>query len=92
MNDDHLKEYRRKLEKAINEALTESPAINSIIHEIQDTGYDVFLIVEATVGFNEQNEEGEESPKPKPGKSSKVKLELTSQDERFLRQLKISPE
>ncbi|HSR49230.1 MAG TPA: hypothetical protein VLV83_00295 [Acidobacteriota bacterium] len=93
MNDDHLKDYRQKLEKAINEALTESPKINSIIHEIQDTGYDVFLIVEATVGFNEQSEEDEDQPsKPSKRQSSKVKLELTSQDERFLRQLKISPE
>ena len=82
-----LKEYRSKLERAIHEALTESPAINSVICKIQESGYDVFLIVEATEGFDRP----EEDEKPER-EASTVRLKLTSQDQRFLRQLKISPE
>lgn len=83
--DDELKKHRSQLERAIHDALTESAAINSIIYRIQESGYDVFLIVEATVGFHQPEEgEAEESPK--------FRLELTTQDERFLRQLKISPD
>lgn len=84
--DDELKKYRGKLERAIHDALTESPAINSIICKIQETGYDVFLIIEATVGFHQPDEKAEAEDSPK------FRLELTSQDERFLRQLKISPD
>ena len=83
--DDELKKYRSQLERAIHDALTESAAINSIIYKIQETGYDVFLIIEATIGFH-QPEDGETEQSPK------FRLKLTSQDERFLRQLKISPE
>ncbi len=87
--EDDLKGYRKSLEKAIYEALTDSPQINSIILKIQESGYEVFLIVEATVGFNKPEDEKESSDEKDP---SKVRLQLTSQDERFLRQLKISPD
>jgi len=84
MLDEQLKEYRKKVEAAINRALTDSPEINAAIDKIRDGGYDVFLIVEATIGFNKK--EGAET------KVRNVKLDLTSQDEKFLRMLKISPE
>ncbi len=84
MLDEQLKEYRKKVEAAINRALTDSPEINAAIDKIRDGGYDVFLIVEATIGFNKK--EGAET------KIRNVKLDLTSQDEKFLRMLKISPE
>ena len=87
MSDEELKKYRKKLEVAINEALTESPQINDAIENIRETGYDVFLIIEATIGLNKK-EEGLASPKRLPP----VRLELTTQDEKFLRSLKINPE
>ncbi len=84
---DELREYRKRLEKAINEALAESSHINSIIQDVRRSGFDVFMIIEATVGFN-QLDAGSESEEIK----TSVQLDLTSQDERFLRQLKISPD
>ncbi|MFQ5928869.1 MAG: hypothetical protein ACE5MK_04165 [Acidobacteriota bacterium] len=86
MEDEELKEYRKKLETAINQALTESPQINAAIQDIRDVGYEVFLIIEATIGFN-RREESSSTPKQLPA----VHLELTTQDEKFLRSLKISP-
>lgn len=86
MLDEQLKEYRKKVEAAINRALTDSPEINAAIEKIRAGGYDVFLIVEATIGFNKKDDADTDA------KSSVVKLDLTSQDEKFLRMLKISPE
>ncbi len=87
MRDEQLKKYKKKLEAAINEALLESPQINAAIQGIRQTGYEVFLIIEATIGFN-QREGGESVSKKLPI----VRLELTTQDEKFLRSLKISPD
>jgi len=85
MLNEQLKGYRKKVEAAINRALTDSPEINAAIQKIRDEGYDVFLIVEATIGFNRKEEES-------GSKSDTMRLDLTSQDEKFLRMLKISPE
>ena len=87
MENEELKGHRKNLERAINQALTESPKINSVIHNIREVGYEVFLIIEATIGFNRQEPAGSTSTQ-----ASSVRLELTSQDEDFLRSLKISPE
>lgn len=86
MLNEQLKGYRKKVEAAINRALTDSPEINAAIQKIRDEGYDVFLIVEATIGFNRKDEEGAVP------KSDSIRLDLTTQDEKFLRMLKISPE
>lgn len=87
MTDDELREHRKQLEAAINEALTVSPQVSEIIHFIRQRGYDVFLIIEATVGFSRRLDDEEE-----PQALTATKLELTTQDEHFLRNLKISPE
>jgi hypothetical protein len=87
MPDDELKEHRKRLEAAINEALTDSSHVAEIIQYIRKDGYDVFLIIEATVGFS-RKKDGLTSH----SELSTTRLELTSQDERFLRSLKIRPE
>ena len=102
--DDRLKELMQDLGNAINESLSDSDRIAEAIGEIKRAGYDVFLVLEATIGFNkrEDGEEGEDidgsemsgefrvgQPEPKMrGKSGK--LSWTSQDQKFLRALKIS--
>lgn len=87
MSDDELKGHRKELEAAINEALTDSPQINEVIQKIREDGFDVFLIIEATIGFSHRKE-GLRETKRLPA----ARLELTTQDEKFLRSLKISPE
>lgn len=87
MLDDELKDHRKELEAAINEALTDSPQVGHIIRHIREKGYDVFLIIEATVGFSKRDDELE-TIRGLPA----AHLELTTQDERFLRSLKIRPE
>lgn len=87
MLDDELKEHRKELEAAINRALTESPQINAAIQDIREHGYEVFLIIEATIGFQRRDDQAPDK-KALPA----VRLELTTQDEKFLRSLKISPD
>ena len=97
--DDRLKELMQELGNAINESLSDSDRIAAAIGEIKRAGYDVFLVLEATIGFNkreesEDSEDGEEvlelEPKPEPGRRKVGKIKLTSQDQKFLRALKIS--
>ena len=89
----------QELGNAINESLSDSDRIAAAIGEIKRAGYDVFLVLEATIGFNkrEESEDGEEGEtielgaQPEPTRR-KVggKIKLTSQDQKFLRALKIA--
>jgi hypothetical protein len=91
----------QELGNAINDSLSESDRIAEAIGEIKRAGYDVFLVLEATIGFNrreegeeeeeeqEQIEMAEEQP-PKRGFEATGKIKFTSQDHRFLRALKIA--
>ncbi len=87
MEGQELKAHRKKLEAAINESLAESPQINAAIQAIREVGYDVFLIIEATIGFN-RREESSSTQNRLPA----IRLELTTHDEKFLKSLKIIPE
>lgn len=92
------------LGNAINESLSDSDRIAEAIGEIKRAGYDVFLVLEATIGFNKREEgEGDEetgtpevtteisTSQPEPKKRLRAgKLSWTSQDQKFLRALKIS--
>ena len=95
--EEPLKHLMQELGNAINDSLSESDRIAEAIGEIKRAGYDVFLVLEATIGFNRRDEsdegeeeqvEAEEEPKPKFEATGKIKF--TSQDHRFLRALKIA--
>ena len=92
----------QELGNAINESLSDSDRIAAAIGEIKRAGYDVFLVLEATIGFNKRDESGEESDEemeaaeseapPKRKFESTGKIKLTSQDHKFLKALKIAIE
>jgi hypothetical protein len=93
--DDRLKELMQELGNAINESLSDSDRIAGAIGEIKRAGYDVFLVLEATIGFNKRDdhEDSELADRtPEPIRESTGKIRLTSQDHKFLRALKISVE
>ncbi len=52
--DDRLKQLMKELGGAINESLSESDRIANAISNIKTAGYDVFLVLEATIGFNKR--------------------------------------
>lgn len=88
--DDKLKELMQELGNAINESLSDSDRIAEAIGEIKRSGYDVFLVLEATIGFNKRDETEEVSASMEVGYDAATKLKWTNQDHKFLRALKIS--
>ena len=91
--DDNLKHLMKELGAAINDALSDSEEISAAIQNVRKAGYDVFLVLEATIGFN-RRPKPDENPEEVAGseESAEMKLKVTSQDLRFLRSLKISVE
>ncbi|MEB2360036.1 MAG: hypothetical protein OZ929_01780 [Bryobacterales bacterium] len=47
----------QELGNAINESLSDSERIAAAIGQIKRSGYDVFLVLEATIGFNKRDED-----------------------------------
>lgn len=81
--NDHLKDLMQQLGNAINDSLGESESIEEAIGEIKKQGYDVFLVLEATIGLN-RNDGDEDS---EPFVASEVSY--TPQDHAFLKALNI---
>ena len=94
--DEPLKHLMQELGNAINDSLSESDRIAEAIGEIKRAGYDVFLVLEATIGFNrrddneEEEEQTEAAEEPKRPFEATGKIKLTTQDHKFLRALKIA--
>ncbi len=95
--DDRLKELMQELGNAINESLSDSERIAASIGEIKRSGYDVFLVLEATIGFNKRDENAEDDEEESTEPESEIqefesgtKIKWTSQDHKFLRELKIA--
>ncbi len=98
--EERLKDLMTELGNAINESLSDSDRIAAAICEIKRAGYNVFLVLEATIGFNRRDERDEEEDDPTTGQNkperpptkyeSTGKIRLTSQDQKFLRALKIA--
>ncbi len=95
--DERLKELMQELGNAINESLSDSDRIAGAIGDIKHAGYDVFLVLEATIGFNKRDKDESDSDETEKTEApihfeSAGKIRLTSQDQKFLRALKIAVE
>src|SRR5258708_6369877 len=93
--EERLKILMQELGNAINETLSDSDRIAEAIGEIKRAGYDVFLVLEATIGFNKRDEEGGEVSEDAETETPRTfeatgKIKLTTQDHKFLRALKIA--
>jgi len=86
--DDELKKLMKELGEAINHSVAESDQISDVMARIRAGGYDVFLVLEATIGFN-QRDGAREAPK-QTERTSSGELDITSQDLKFLRSLRIA--
>lgn len=94
--DDRLKHLMKELGDAINESLSESEPIGEVIAKIKQHGYDVFLVLEATIGFSKRDEE-EATPEPvvtnaRRSSESDAQFTVNAQDLKFLKSLRISVE
>ncbi|MDP9171297.1 MAG: hypothetical protein M3N54_11820 [Acidobacteriota bacterium] len=93
--EERLKSLMQDLGNAINESLSDSERIAEAIGEIKRAGYDVFLVLEATIGFNKR-EDGEEAENDEPELEepqeivTNGRVRFTTQDQRFLKALRIT--
>ena len=88
--DDNLKQLMKELGAAINDTLSNSDRISDAIAKIRSSGYDVFLVLEATIGFNRRHETAADESSETVGLDGEAELNITSQDVKFLKSLKIS--
>jgi len=86
--DDNMRELMKQLGAAINESLSSSELVSDAFENIREAGYDVFLILEATVGLQRREQEGELRDF---AVLPSGELMLTAQDAQFLKSLKIRP-
>jgi hypothetical protein len=88
-----LKQLMKDLGEAINVSLSESEQIAQVIARIKDEGFDVFLVLEATIGFNKHDEETS-APQlvSSRKKNAEPEFSINAHDVRFLKSLRISTE
>jgi len=79
--DEHLKKLMQNLGNAINESLSDSEAIAEAIGKIKAAGYDVFLVLEATIGFQESSEPKSEVKEERP--RHEIKFKVSEEDLEF---------
>lgn len=90
-----LKKLMKELGEAINGSLSESEQIAQVIAKIKEQGFDIFLVLEATIGFNRHDEEAAPaSPELVTMRKRNLDPDFTmnANDVRFLKSLRISVE
>lgn len=80
----------QELGEAINESLSDSDQIAEVIAKIKTGGYDVFLVLEATIGFNRRDDESEAHTSS--SHEHDPELKVSPQDVKFLKSLRITLE
>ena len=88
--DENFKRLIKELGEAINESLSDSERIAEVMSRIRSAGYDLFLVLEVTIGFNKRGEVNVvHRQKIKSDARPDPEFNLTTQDTQFLRALKI---
>ena len=88
--DDNFKRLVKELGDAINESLSDSEKIAEVMSRIRGAGYDLFLVLEVTIGFNKRGEINlVHRQKLNTDAKSDPNFRLSTQDTQFLRALKI---
>lgn len=86
-----LKNLIQQLGEAIHESVAESEQIAGVVQDIRRQGFDVLLMLEATIGLNEV-EQQPDSDATAQGEAEPQQGPFTVQDVSFLRSLRISVE
>ncbi|HTV05506.1 MAG TPA: hypothetical protein VME86_09065 [Acidobacteriaceae bacterium] len=91
-----MRKLVQKLGEAIHESVSESEQIAGVVQDIRKQGFDVLLMLEATIGLNElaekQPQATQESAGAVDGEEQRGEGTFTAQDLHFLRSLRIAVE
>ena len=85
-----IKRLIRQLGEAIHETVSESEDIAGVVRDIREEGFDVLLMLEATIGLNELEEETEVPGEAVAGEDDKIPF--NTHDLNFLKSLRITVE
>lgn len=100
--DDRIRQLLKDLGEAINESISSSEDVNEHIQRIRDEGYNLYVVLDATIGLDKQDGEqgaGLETStvNAKPGqqmvplKKNEVQFRIDINDLNLLRSLGIDP-
>ena len=94
--DDRIKQLLKDLGSAINESISNSEDVNRHIQEIREHGYDLYVVLDATIGLNRQGEDGEEPQDVTPNEPTvidekQIQFRINVNDLSLLRSLGIDP-
>jgi pentose-5-phosphate-3-epimerase len=87
--DPQLKQLMKELGDAINESLSDSEQISEVVSRIKEGGYDIFLVLEATIGVSKQGEKTPDKTSLVATMSTNPELKVSDQDLKFLKSLRI---
>jgi len=90
--DQQLKQLMKELGEAINESLADSEQIAEVVSKIKDGGYDIFLVLEATIGVSKPGEKANEKTSMVTTLTSNPEFKISDQDLKFLKSLRIKIE
>ena len=87
-----LRELIQQLGEAIHESVIESEQIAGVVQDIRKHGFDVLLMLEATIGLNEVSSGKDAEPGEASAEGEAEAGTFTQNDLHFLRSLRISIE
>jgi len=87
-----LRELIQQLGEAIHESVIESEQIAGVVQDIRRHGFDVLLMLEATIGLNEVSTKESEEGDGVSEATGEDGAPFTKNDVNFLRSLRISVE
>ena len=87
-----LRSLIQQLGDAIHESVSESEQISEVVQDIRRQGFDVLLMLEATIGLNEVELQPASSGKAEETEVDAGGETFSKQDVNFLRSLRISVE
>ena len=88
--DEKIKQLLRELGTAINESISGSDDVNKQIQRIRDEGYNLYVVLDATIGLNRLDEP--DAPSEVIVKSDKeIQFRININDLALLRALGIDP-
>ena len=89
--DDKIKQLLRDLGTAINESISGSDDVSRHIQRIRDEGYDLYVVLDATIGLNKQEESDDAPAEVVPQETKEVSFRINVNDLALLRGLGIDP-
>ncbi|HEX6085380.1 MAG TPA: hypothetical protein VF266_12700 [Thermoanaerobaculia bacterium] len=90
--DDKIRQLLQELGTAINESISGSEDVNRHIQKIRDEGYDLYVVLDATIGLNKQDPDTDDDTAVVPAEPPReVQFRINVNDLAMLRALGIDP-